>query len=138
MATELIKSMLISASGMRAQGQRLRVLSENLANANTLPLSPNEDPYRRKIVTFKNELDKATGAEMVKVRRIGVDRSDFGMKYDPDHPGADANGYVRTPNVNSLIEIMDMKEAQRSYEANLNVIEASKAMLMRTIDILRS
>ncbi len=138
MATELIKSMLISASGMRAQGQRLRVLSENLANANTLPLSPNEDPYRRKIITFRSELDKATGAEMVKVRRIGVDRSDFGMKYDPDHPGADANGYVRTPNVNSLIEIMDMKEAQRSYEANLNVIEASKAMLMRTIDILRS
>ncbi len=138
MATELIKSMLISASGMRAQGQRLRVLSENLANANTLPLSPNEDPYRRKIITFRSELDKATGAEMVKVRRIGVDRSDFGMKYDPDHPGADANGYVRTPNVNSLIEMMDMKEAQRSYEANLNVIEASKAMLMRTIDILRS
>ncbi len=138
MATELIKSMLISASGMRAQGQRLRVLSENLANANTLPLSPNEDPYRRKIITFKSELDKAAGAEMVKVRRIGVDRSYFGMKYDPDHPGADANGYVRTPNVNSLIEMMDMKEAQRSYEANLNVIEASKAMLMRTIDILRS
>lgn len=138
MATELIKSMLISASGMRAQGQRLRVLSENLANADTLPLDPNQDPYRRKIVTFKNELDKATGAEMVKVQRISVDRSDFGLKYDPDHPGADANGYVRTPNVNSLIEMMDMKEAQRSYEANLNVIEASKAMLMRTIDILRS
>ncbi|MHC8509174.1 MAG: flagellar basal body rod protein FlgC [Rhodospirillales bacterium] len=135
---DLLKTLSISAAGMRAQGTRLRVISENIANVNSLPTSPDDEPYRRKVVTFENELNRKTGLNTVKVDKIRPDHTDFGKRYDPSHPGADAAGYVLIPNVNSLIEMMDMQEAQRSYEANLNVIKNSKQMLMNTIDVLRS
>ncbi len=134
---DIIKTMRISGAGMRAQGARLRVISENLANADSLPQDTGGQPYRRKIVTFKNELDRAVGLDTVRVDRIRQDRSDFGRRFDPNHPAADQDGYVLTPNVNTLIEMTDMREAQRSYEANLSVIKASKAMLSSTIDLLR-
>jgi flagellar basal-body rod protein FlgC len=137
MSSDLNKSMQISAAGMKAQGMRLRVIAENMANAGTSPATATEDPYRRKVISFKSELDRSTGAKMVGVKKIDTDRSAFGKKLDPGHPSADANGYVQTSNVNSLIEVMDMREAQRSYEANLGVVEVSKTMLLRTIDMLR-
>lgn len=134
---DLNKALQISAMGMKAQGTRVRVIAENMANADTTPVSPNDQPYRRKVVSFKNVLDRATGVNGVAVSRVGVDQSDFQKKYEPGHPAADKDGYVSKPNVNSLIEVMDMREAQRSYEANLGVIELSKGMLMKTIDLLR-
>jgi len=137
MADDLIKVMRISSAGLRAQGTRLRVISENVANADSLPQSPGGKPYRRKVTTFKNALDRAAGFDTVRVGQITTDKSAFGKKFDPSHPAADANGYVQTPNVNSLIEMMDMREAQRSYEANLSVIKTSKAMLNSALDILQ-
>ncbi len=134
---DIIKTMRISGAGMRAQGQRLRVIAQNIANANSLPQEPGQDPYRRKVVTFKNELDRAIGLKTVQMDKVQPDKSDFGKRYEPSHPAADADGYVLTPNVNSLIEMTDMREAQRSYEANLSVIKSSKAMLNQTIDLLR-
>jgi flagellar basal-body rod protein FlgC len=134
---DLSKAISVAAAGMKVQGVRLRVVAENMANAGSTAATPDQLPYRRKVVTFKNALDRELGVEKVGVNRIDVDRSDFQRRYDPTHPSADAEGYVLLPNVNSLIESMDMREAQRSYEANLNVIEASKTMLMRTIDVLR-
>jgi len=134
---ELNKTSLIAVSGMKAQSERMRVVSENLANADSLPNAPDQQPYRRKVLTFRNVLDKQVGADMVKVDKIDVDRSEFSKKYDPKHPAADHDGYVLAPNVNPLIELMDMREAQRSYEANLDVVNASKTMLTRTIDMLR-
>ncbi len=134
---ELNKSALIAVSGLRAQAERLRVVSENLANADSLPTAPDQQPYRRKTVTFRDVLDKQTGADEVKVAKIDVDRSEFQKKYDPKHPAADADGYVLTPNVNPLIELMDMREAQRSYEANLDVVNVSKSMLSETVNMLK-
>ena len=134
---DLIASMKISASGMRAQGTRIRVVSENIANVDSLPTRPGDAPYQRKTILFKNELDKQLGADLVRVDKIGLDKSDFRKSYNPGHPAADDEGYVLSPNVNSLIETMDMREAQRSYEANLNVIRASRQMLQSTIDLLR-
>ena len=134
---ELIKSMMVSASGLKVQGERMRIIAENLANADSVGRSPEEDPYRRKVVTFKNELDRATGVETVCVDRVIDDKSDYGKKYEPGHPAADAQGYIRTPNVKSLIEISDMREAQRTYEANIKAIEAAKKMIMDTVDLLR-
>ena len=137
MADDLFKAMSISAAGMKAQGTRLRVISQNVANADSLPQDPSQSPYRRKVVTFKNELDRSTGIDTVRVDKITTDKSDFQKKFDPNHPAADENGYVLTPNINTLVEMMDMREAQRSYEANLSVIKASKSMLQSTIDVLR-
>lgn len=134
---ELNKTALIAVSGMKAQSERLRVVSENLANADSLPTSPTDQPYRRKVLSFRNVLDKEVGADMVKISKVDVDRSQFQKKYDPKHPAADSDGYVLTPNVNPLIEMMDMREAQRSYEANLDVVNVSKTMLSRTVDMLR-
>ena len=135
---DIIKTIRISSAGMRVQGTRLRVISQKIANADSLPQRPGDDPYRRKLVTFKNELDKSVGVETVHVNRLHKDLSDFGSKYDPSHPAADKDGYVKTPNVNTMIEMMDMREAQRSYEANLNLIKSSKTMLNSVIDVLRS
>jgi len=138
MGSELLDAMQISASGMRAQGTRIRVISENVANSNTTGESPGADPYRRQTITFKNEMDKELGHSKVVVDDIGEDRtSNFDLKYMPDHPAADEAGYVKMPNVKTLIEMMDIREAQRSYEANLGMIEQSRTMVMRTIDLLR-
>ena len=134
---DLMESLMISAAGMRAQGQRLRVVAENLANADSVAEVPGGDPYRRKTISFKNQLDRELGMETVKVQKVGEDPSDFRMKYDPGNPAADAKGYVKLPNVNSLIEMTDMREAQRSYEANLKAIEVARNMLQRTIDLIR-
>ena len=135
---DLYKSMAVSASGMKAQGTRLKVISENLANANTTAETPGDLPYRRKTVVFKNELDRAMDVDKVRVAKVDVDKSDFQRRYDPSHPSADADGYVLMPNVNSVVEAMDMREAQRSYEANLSAIDTARQMLTRTIDILRA
>ncbi len=134
---ELKNSSRIAISGMNAQARRMRVISENMANADSLPQTPGAEPYRRKTITFKNELDRASGASLVKVDKISRDMSQLERKHDPSHPGADAQGYVLTPNVNPLIELMDLREAQRSYEANMNVVNTSKHMLSRTLDLLR-
>jgi flagellar basal-body rod protein FlgC len=134
---DIIKTMRISSAGLRAQGTRLRVISENLANANSLPQEKGENPYRRKVVTFKNVLDRSLGLRTVRTGKIRPDRSDFGKRHEPSHPAADDDGYVLTPNVNSLIEMSDMREAQRSYEANLSVIKISKSMLSQTLDLLQ-
>jgi len=134
---EFGKTMKISASGIRVQSVRMRVIAENLANANSMPLAPGEDPYRRKLVSFKNVLDHEAGVRKVEVSRISTDQGAFSKRFDPGHPGADPDGYVKIPNVNSLIEMMDLREAQRSYSANINVIEAAKRMMMRTIDLLK-
>jgi len=134
---DIIKTMRISGAGMRVQGERLRVIAQNLANANSLPQEPGGKPYQRKVISFKNELDRSLGLKTVRVGKIQADKSEFGKRYEPSHPSADTDGYVLTPNVNSMVEMSDMREAQRSYEANLNVIKASKSMLNGMIDILR-
>jgi flagellar basal-body rod protein FlgC len=134
---DLMESLMISAAGMRVQGQRLRVVAENLANADSVSEVAGGDPYRRKTINFKNALDRELGMETVQVNKVGVDPSDFRMKYDPGNPAADDKGYVKLPNVNSLIEMSDMREAQRSYEANLRAIEVARTMLQRTIDLIR-
>jgi len=131
------KSLILSAAGLKAQGDRLRVIAENLANSKSTADKPGGDPYQRRIVTFKNVLDRENGVNTVKVDRIRKDQSEFPLKYDPTNPGANKDGYVKMPNVNALVELMDMREAQRSYEANLNMIEVSKSMLARTLDLLR-
>lgn len=134
---DLMKSIKISAAGMKAQGERLKVISENIANADSISPVEGGDPYRRKIVTFQNVLDRKLGADLVRVKGIELDKTEFKKNYNPGHPAADKNGYVSLPNVNPLIEMMDMREAQRSYEANLRIISVSKSMLTRTIDLLR-
>jgi flagellar basal-body rod protein FlgC len=116
----------------------MQVISENLANADSTAATPGGDPYRRKTVTFKDHLDQANDVSTVEVGRVGVDQTPFGREYNPGHPAADADGYVKTSNVNSLVELMDMRQAQRSYEANVTAIDTAKAMMMRTIDLLRS
>jgi flagellar basal-body rod protein FlgC len=134
---ELLKSIYISAAGMRTQGQRMQVISENVANADSMPQTAGADPYRRKLVTFRNELDRETGVKLVKLNKVSYDESEFKKRNDPYHPGADKDGYVKLPNVNALIEMMDMRAAQRSYEANLNMVDTAKKMMLKTIDILR-
>jgi flagellar basal-body rod protein FlgC len=136
--SDFAKTMLVSASGMRAQGQRMRTIAENHANANSTPTTPGEEPYRRKVPSVQNVLDRATGVEVVRVRRTVPDMSEFQKRYDPGHPGADADGYVRMPNVVPLVEMMDLREAQRSYEANASVIDVVRKMLTRTIEILQA
>lgn len=138
MSNDIMSSMLISAHGMKAQGARIRVITENVANADTTGLTPGADPYRRQTISFKNELDRQQGMKLVNVEDISTDKkTPFEMKYLPDHPAADAQGYVKMPNVNTLLEMMDIREAQRSYEANLGMIEQARAMISRTIDLLR-
>ena len=122
---------------MKVQGTRLRVISENLANADSLPTGPGKSPYRRKNIQFQNVLDREVGLNLVKVKKIGVDKSEFNRRFEPAHPAADEKGYVQTPNVKTLIEVMDMREAQRSYEANLTAIRTARSMMRRTIDLLR-
>ena len=134
---DLQDSMMISAAGLRAQSIRMRVIAENIANQDSIANGPGDTPYRRKIVNFKNVIDRELGVETVQVDKVSFDQSDFGRKYDPGHPAADATGYITTSNVTGMIEAMDMRQAQRTYEANLNAIETSKNMLLRTIEILK-
>lgn len=135
---DFLKSIAIAATGLRAQSGRMRVISENIANADSTAERPGGDPYRRKIPTFRAEIDRSLQASVVGLGRLRPDQSEFRSKYEPGHPAADANGYVKYPNVNTLIEMTDMREAQRSYEANLNVIGATRRMIQRTLDILRA
>ena len=137
MAGNLSVSADIAVSGMKAQAQRLRVISENMANADSISTTPGGEPYRRQVVTFKDYVDAETGAQMVKVNKVVPDESQFPKKYDPNHPAADAQGYVALPNVNPLIEMMDMKEAQRSYDANLSMMQTARDMNASVLDILK-
>lgn len=135
---DFMRSIAIAASGLRAQAGRMRVIAENLANADSTAQNAGSDPYRRRIPTFVSELDRSLGANVVTLGRVKSDQSEFQLKYQPGHPSADANGNVKYPNVNSLVEMTDMREAQRSYEANINVIGATRRMLQRTIEILKA
>ncbi len=137
MAGNLTLSADIAASGMKAQSERLKVISQNMANADSVSTEPGGDPYRRQVVTFQNYIDKQTGAQKVRVDKIIKDMSPFEKKYEPNHPGADANGYVSLPNVNPLVEMMDMKEAQRVYDANLNMLKTAREMNSSVLDILK-
>ena len=134
---DLAQALSISAAGMDAQTKRLRVIAENLANQDSTGSFPGAVPYQRKTTVFGSVLDSQLGADTVQVKAIVPDRSAFPQKYDPSNPAADATGYVRTPNVNSFVEMMDMREAERSYSANLNVMQASRSMLTRVIDLLK-
>lgn len=134
---DLINSMNIAAYGMKAESDRLRIVSQNIANADSVGKSPNELPYRRKVLSFHNVLDKELGTEVVKVSKYSADKSDFVKKYQPGHPAADKDGYVSYPNVNVMVEMVDMREAQRGYEANLNVIDVSKNMVFQTINMIK-
>lgn len=133
---DLVKSLHIAASGMKAQSDRLRIVSENIANADSVGKFPGDQPYRRKTISFESQLDHAMGIEKVKVSDYGVDDTQFHRKYDPSHPAADNQGYILLPNVNPMLEMMDMREARRGYEANMNIIEVSKSMLQQTIGLL--
>jgi flagellar basal-body rod protein FlgC len=135
---DFAKSLAIASSGLKAQLGRMRIISENIANADSTAASPGGDPYRRKIVSFSSELDRSLGANVVSLGQVASDPSDFLVKHEPGNPAADAKGDVRYPNVNTIVEMTDLRDAQRSYEANLNVITATRRMLQRTIDILKS
>ena len=135
---DFLKSIAIAASGLRAQSGRMRIIAENVANSDSTAATPGSEPYRRKIATFKNEMDRALEIPVVTLGRVRTDPSDFRIKHEPGHPNADENGNVKYPNVNALVEMTDMREAQRSYEANINVISASRRMIQRTIEILKS
>lgn len=136
--SDLYGAMTISAYGMKAQSQRVRVIAENMANSSTAGTKPNEDPYRRQIITFKNEMDRQKGMDLVQVDKVEEDtKRPFVLKYMPEHPAADAKGYVKMPNVDPIVETMDMREAQKTYEANLGMIDQSRNMIMQTIDLLR-
>ncbi len=134
---DLSKALEISAKGMEVQTTRLRVIAENLANQETTGSTPGAQPYRRRVVTFQNTMDQALGVPTVNVKSVSPDMTEFPQKFDPSSPAADKNGYVKTPNVNSFIEVMDMREAQRSYSANLNVLDVTRSMLTRTIEMLK-
>jgi flagellar basal-body rod protein FlgC len=136
-AADLNTALSISTTGMAAQTTRLRVIAENIANQDTTGSAPGSDPYRRKTISFEAKLDQALGAQTVQVKNIGKDAGDLPERYDPANPAANAQGYVKLPNVNSFVEVMDMREAERSYSANLSVMQASRNMLNRTIDMLK-
>jgi flagellar basal-body rod protein FlgC len=135
---DFAKSMGIATSGLRAQAGRMRVISENIANAESTAQTPGGDPYRRRVPTFSSTLDRALDARVVALGQIKPDTSSFRVKYEPNNPAADAAGNVKYPNVNSLIEMTDLRDAQRSYEANLNIISATRRMIQRTLDILKA
>jgi flagellar basal-body rod protein FlgC len=135
---DFVKSIAIAASGLRAQAGRMRVISENIANASSAGTTPGADPYRRRIPTFRSELDRSLDARVVGLGKVRLDPASFQVRNEPGHPAADAQGNVKYPNVNSLVEMVDMRDAQRSYEANVNVIGATRRMIQRTLDILRA
>ncbi|MFK8033362.1 MAG: flagellar basal body rod protein FlgC [Hyphomicrobiales bacterium] len=134
---DFLDSMKVAASGLRAQSGRMRVIAENIANADSTGTTQGADPYRRKIPSFQSALDRETGVSLVELGNIRQDKSDFKTRFEPGHPAANDQGYVKMPNVSTLIETVDMRQAQRSYEANLNVIQSTRTMMQRTLDILR-
>ena len=135
---DIYGAMTISAHGMKAQSARVRVIAENMANVDTAATKPGEDPYIRQTITFKNEMNRQKGMDLVQVEKIDqVKKDQFVLKYMPEHPGADGKGYVKMPNIDAIIETMDMREATRSYEANLGMVDQSRNMIMQTIDLLR-
>ena len=136
-ADDIRNAINVAGSGLTTQSARLRIIAQNIANAQSTGRSPDQDPYRRQTVTFKNVLDKEMGVKTVKVAKYNTDPSPFEMRYMPYHPAANQDGYVKFPNVNPLIEAADLKEAQRTYEANLSVVDTSRTMLSRTIDLMR-
>ncbi|MEQ1522441.1 MAG: flagellar basal body rod protein FlgC [Aestuariivirga sp.] len=137
MGDALISAMKTSASGLEAQSMRVRIISENLANAQSTGSTPGSDPFRRKTITFGEELDRMSGATLVDVKSIQTDQTPFGLEFDPGNPAANAAGYVKMPNVNLILEMADMREANRSYESNLQVVKQSREMISMTIDLLR-
>lgn len=138
MSDPLSATLQISGAGLKAQSERLRVVSENLANARSTGEAAGDDPYRRKTITFESEFSRAHQANLVAVKAVGTDKAPFTVEYDPGHPAADENGYVKMPNVNTLLELADMRETNRSYEANLKVMTQAREMVMRHIDLLRN
>ncbi|WP_420964944.1 flagellar basal body rod protein FlgC [Bradyrhizobium sp. B120] len=136
--SDFARSMSIATSGLRAQAGRMRVISENIANADSTAQTAGGDPYRRKVPTFSSALDRSLDAQVVTLGRIRPDQSSFRIKHEPGNPAADPSGNVKYPNVNSMVEMTDMRDAQRSYEANLNIISATRRMIQRTLDILKS
>jgi flagellar basal-body rod protein FlgC len=138
MLDSLQASLSVASSGLEAQSTRMRIVSENLANAGATGRAAGADPYQRKTVTFDAAMDRAAGAQLVKVKEVGVDRTPFRVEYEPGHPAADKAGYVKLPNVNMMIEMADMREVNRSYEANLQVVKQVRSMLSMTVDLLRS
>src|SRR3954463_10974149 len=137
-SSDFARSMAIATSGLRAQAGRMRVISENIANADSTAPAAGGDPYRRNVPTFSSTLARTLGAKVVTLGKIKTDASAFRVKYEPGNPSADAAGNVKYPNVNPLIEMTDMRDAQRSYEANLNIISATRRMIQRTLDILKA
>jgi flagellar basal-body rod protein FlgC len=135
---DLYKTLTVAASGLRAQAGRMRVIAENIANADTTAPTKGGDPYRRKVSTFQNAMDREMDVKTVQLGRVKRDNAPFKQQFEPGHPMADANGFVKKPNVDSMIENIDMREAQRSYEANLNIVSTTRRMLSRTLDILRA
>lgn len=135
--SDLNKAMKIAASGMMAQNVRTRVISQNIANADSLATVPGGDPYRRQTVSFRNILDRELGARLVDIDKVGVDKTDFEQRFEPGHPAADAKGFIKLPNVNAMIEMVDLTAAQRSYQANLRVVDVARSMVTKTIDLLR-
>ncbi|APZ50406.1 flagellar basal body rod protein FlgC [Salipiger abyssi] len=127
----------IAASGMRAQGERLKVVSENVANANSTGTSPGEEPYRRKIISFEEMVDRESGNSMVEVSGIRRDDTDFELRYDPAHPAADQDGFIKVSNVKTILEMSNMREASRSYQANLNMFETGRNMRSQLLDLLK-
>ena len=134
---DFLKSLTTAASGLKAQSSRMRIIAENIANADSAPTTVGGQPYRRKIPTFTQQVDRETGASLIETGRVRRDSAPFRVKHDPGNPAANARGDVSLPNVNGLIENMDMREAQRSYEANLNMVTTTRRMISRTLEILK-
>jgi flagellar basal-body rod protein FlgC len=137
MATDLNTALQVSAAGMEVQVARIKIVAENLANQSTTGSKPGADAYRRRTVSFQNQVDKALGTETVSVKKVSTDKSDQTLRYDPSNPGANTDGYVKTPNVNSFVELMDMRDAEQAYSANLNVASTTRTMLNRTLDLIK-
>ncbi len=138
MTDPLLAPLSVAASGLHAQSERMLIAAQNIANARTTGKAPGADPYRRKTISFVSELDRQTGVEVVRVARYGTDPSPFRVEYNPGHPAADRNGYVKLPNVNTLIETADLRDANRMYQANLQVVRQAREIVSMTIDLLRT
>ncbi len=137
MASDLVNSLFIASAGMGAQSERLKIIAQNIANADNVPQYPEDQPYRRKVISFRNVMDEQLGVPTVQVYKIGTDKAPYRLKYDPFHPAANVQGYVQLPNVNTTVEMADMREAQRTYEANVKTVEITKSMIQNTLSLLR-